>query len=74
MAMTQWADDIFDALIDAGIRQAAYVPDMGHKRLLERCNEDNRIRPVVLTTEEEGVALLAGAWLGEIDNELHPTT
>lgn len=64
MAMTQWADDIFDVLIDAGIRQAAYVPDMGHKRLLERCHGDGRIRPVALTTEEEGVALLAGAWLG----------
>ena len=62
--MTPWADDIFEALIDAGINQAAYVPDMGHKRLIERCHEDNRIRPVVLTTEEEGVALLAGAWLG----------
>ena len=62
--MTQWADDIFDVLVSAGVRQAAYVPDMGHKRLLERCHEDNRIKAVVLTTEEEGVALLAGAWLG----------
>ena len=62
--MSEWADDIFDALIAAGVRQAAYVPDMGHKRLIERCNADGRMTAVLLTTEEEGVALLAGAWLG----------
>jgi sulfopyruvate decarboxylase alpha subunit len=28
------------------------------------CHQGNDIKPVVLTTEEEGVALLAGAWLG----------
>ena len=62
--MSEWPDSIFDVLVSVGVRQAAYVPDMGHKRLLERCHEDNRIKAVVLTTEEEGVALLAGAWLG----------
>ncbi len=61
---TAWPDDIFDALIAAGVRQAAYVPDMGHKRLIERCNADERMTAVPLTTEEEGIALLAGAWLG----------
>ena len=64
MAMSEWPDDIFDGLIAAGVRQAAYVPDMGHKRLIERCNADERMTPVPLTTEEEGIALLAGAWLG----------
>ena len=62
--MSEWADDIFDALIAAGVRQTAYVPDMGHKRLIERCHADGRMTAVLLTTEEEGVALLAGAWLG----------
>ena len=45
-------------------RQVGYVPDAGHARLIERCRADPEIRDVVLTTEEEGVALAAGAWLG----------
>ena len=36
----------------------------GHARLIDRCRADPQIRDVVLTTEEEGVALAAGAWLG----------
>ena len=62
--MSEWADDVFEALVSAGVRQVAYVPDMGHKRLIEICNQDARVKAVLLTTEEEGVALLAGAWLG----------
>ena len=40
------------------------MPDAGHARLIDRCRADPKIRDVVLTTEEEGVALAAGAWLG----------
>jgi len=46
------------------VRQVGYVPDAGHKRLIERCHAEPAMRAVVLTTEEEGVALAAGAWLG----------
>src|SRR5258708_6419476 len=59
-----WPDDIFRVLKEAGIRQVAYVPDAGHTRLINLCRADNAIRAIGLTTEEEGVALLAGAWLG----------
>lgn len=59
-----WPDEIFRVLKDIDIRQAAYVPDAGHARLIELCQADETIRAVPLTTEEEGVALLAGAWLG----------
>ncbi len=62
--MTQWADDVFDALVKSGVRQAAYVPDAGHTRLIARCHAAKHIAAVPLTTEEEGIALLAGAWLG----------
>ena len=62
--MTHWADDAFKALVKAGVRQAAYVPDAGHTRLIRRCHAAKRIAAVPLTTEEEGIALLAGAWLG----------
>jgi sulfopyruvate decarboxylase alpha subunit len=59
-----WPDRLFDTLKRAGIRQVGYVPDAGHARLIERCHADSDIRAVALTTEEEGVALAAGAWLG----------
>ena len=59
-----WPDQLFDTLKRGGIRQVGYVPDAGHSRLIERCRGDGEIRDVVLTTEEEGVALAAGAWLG----------
>jgi sulfopyruvate decarboxylase alpha subunit len=59
-----WPDQLFDALKRADIRQVGYVPDAGHSRLIARCKADPDIRDVVLTTEEEGVAMAAGAWLG----------
>src|SRR5258706_16401732 len=59
-----WRDQIFVALKQAEIRQVAYVPDAGHSRLIELCQTDPEIRAVTLTTEEEGIALAAGAWLG----------
>lgn len=51
-------------LCGAGVTQVAYVPDAGHARLIDLCHANSSMRSVVLTTEEEGVALLAGAWLG----------
>jgi sulfopyruvate decarboxylase alpha subunit len=62
--MTHWADEIFRVLVKADVRQAAYVPDAGHTRLIRLCHAAKRITAVPLTTEEEGIALLAGAWLG----------
>lgn len=59
-----WPDRLFDEFKRANIRQVGYVPDAGHSRLIARCKADPNIRDVVLTTEEEGVALAAGAWLG----------
>jgi len=59
-----WPDRLFDTLKRADIRQVGYVPDAGHSRLIARCRDDAAIRDVALTTEEEGVALAAGAWLG----------
>jgi sulfopyruvate decarboxylase alpha subunit len=41
-----------------------HVPDAGHTALIQRCERDPAMRVVTLTTEEEGIALAAGAWLG----------
>ena len=59
-----WPDDIFQILMDHQVRQVAYVPDAGHTQLINMCHANKEVKTVVLTTEEEGVALLAGAWLG----------
>ncbi len=42
----------------------SYVPDAGHKRLIELCRADSSMRTVSLTSEEEAVGLALGAWLG----------
>jgi sulfopyruvate decarboxylase alpha subunit len=60
----QWQDDIFTVLKHGGVRQVAYVPDAGHAHLIRRAHADPDMRPIVLTTEEEGVATCCGAWLG----------
>ena len=59
-----WPDAIYGQFRRVGIRQVGYVPDAGHSRLIELCVKDPNIHDVVLTTEEEGVGLAAGAWLG----------
>ena len=59
-----WPADIHAALKAAEIRQVAYVPDAGHARLIRLCAADTSMRLVTLTTEEEGIGLAAGAWLG----------
>jgi sulfopyruvate decarboxylase alpha subunit len=62
--MTDWPDEMFRALKAADVRQVVYVPDAGHTQLIDKCLYDNTIRTVPLTSEQEGVAVLAGAWLG----------
>lgn len=59
-----WWKRIFDAFKAAGVRHVAYVPDAGHASLIAACHADADMRAITLTTEEEGVALLAGSWLG----------
>jgi len=63
-AAARWPDEVFELLGEEGITQVAYVPDAGHARLIELCLAAEGMRCVPLTTEQEGVALLAGAWLG----------
>jgi sulfopyruvate decarboxylase alpha subunit len=59
-----WPDEIFSILQRFEVRQVPYVPDAGHSQLINRVLGSSTMRGVSLTTEEEGVALLAGAWVG----------
>src|SRR6201992_2067673 len=59
-----WPLDIYNELKAAAVSQVCYVPDAGHSRLIQLSHANRDIKTTVLTTEEEGVALCAGAWLG----------
>ena len=64
-----WPEEIFAILQRFDVRQVPYVPDAGHSKLIERVlirlfSADRVVTTNVLTTEEEGVAIAAGAWLG----------
>jgi sulfopyruvate decarboxylase alpha subunit len=62
---TDWQDALYDLLRSQGVTLFAYVPDAGHAVLIDRSLADPGAHSVALTTEEEGVALLAGADLGQ---------
>jgi len=59
-----WHLDIFNILREQDITLVAHVPDAGHTPLIARCEAHNEIDVVTLTTEQDGVGLLAGAWAG----------
>jgi sulfopyruvate decarboxylase alpha subunit len=59
-----WQNELYELLRRNGVTQFAYVPDAGHRVLIDRSLADPAAQSVALTTEEEGVALLAGADLG----------
>jgi sulfopyruvate decarboxylase alpha subunit len=59
-----WQEDLFQRLKAGGIRQVPYVPDAGHAHVIRRARQDPEMVAYPLTTEEEGVAAVAGAWLG----------
>ncbi len=61
---TSWPDIIHAHFRRVGVRQIDYVTDAGHDRLITLCRDDPNIADVVLTTEEEGAGLVAGAALG----------
>jgi sulfopyruvate decarboxylase alpha subunit len=59
-----WQKEIFDILREGDVKQIAFVPDAGHSYAIEAAAADPSMKDVVLTTEEEGVGVVAGAWLG----------
>jgi len=61
-----WVGPTHQSLLDAGVGIVGHVPDGGLRHLITRVEHDHRITTVRLSTEEEGVALAAGAWLGGV--------
>jgi sulfopyruvate decarboxylase alpha subunit len=64
MDAKDWHKDIYRVLRENDITLVAHVPDAAHAPLLAMCEADNQMDVVTLTTEEEGVGLLCGAWAG----------
>ena len=59
-----WPEEIFAILKRFEVRQVPYVPDAGHAQLIDRVLGEPTMRGIPLTTEEEGIALMVGAWAG----------
>lgn len=59
-----WREGIFDAFVAANVKQISYVPDAGHTEVIRRAHAHKGMTTVPLTTEEEGIAMACGAWLG----------
>lgn len=59
-----WSADIYALFKTYHIDIVSFVPDGGHKRLIELCQHDREMHTITLTTEEEGIALAAGTFLG----------
>ncbi len=59
-----WPADIYRVLKHANVGHVSYVPDAGHAALIDLFLADGEVVTNVLTTEEEGIAIAAGAWLG----------
>src|SRR5437764_12691623 len=63
-AAPSWQNELYELLRRHGVTQFSYVPDAGHRILIDRSLADPQVHSIALTTEEEGVALAAGADLG----------
>jgi sulfopyruvate decarboxylase alpha subunit len=61
---SDWPVALYETLKAAGVRQMSYVPDAGHATLIGLFSADPGVVCNVLTTEEEGIAIAAGNWLG----------
>src|SRR5262245_31249878 len=61
-----WADGVHMLFTAHRVELISFVPDGGLKRLIELCQADPAMRIVTLTSEQEGIAFAAGAFLGGV--------
>jgi sulfopyruvate decarboxylase alpha subunit len=63
-SFSNWPENVYRALRSANVRHMAYVPDAGHAQLIRLLSGDPDVTCNILTSEQEGIAIAAGAWLG----------
>ena len=56
-----WSKNLFRILSREHVTMYSYIPDAGNKCLIELANASNETQTILLTSEEEGVAVCAGA-------------
>lgn len=59
-----WSDDVFAEIKKRDIETVCTVPDGGLTKLLNMVNDAEAMRLITLTTEEEGMGIITGQWLG----------
>ena len=59
-----WSADIFAAMGARDITTVCTIPDGGLTKLLQTCQADPSVNVITLTTEEEGIGITTGLWLG----------
>lgn len=64
MADHDWSADVFSVMRDKEISTVATIPDGGLTTLLQTCQAAPDVQVVTLTTEEEGIGIATGLWLG----------
>ncbi|MEQ8654846.1 MAG: thiamine pyrophosphate-binding protein [Kiloniellales bacterium] len=61
---SEWPQALYETLSKANVRHMSYVPDAGHTTLIGLLEADSAVTCNLLTSEEEGIAIASGAWLG----------
>jgi sulfopyruvate decarboxylase alpha subunit len=63
-ASDHWSSDVFREIKSRNISTVCTIPDGGLTALLRLVEADRGMRLVTLSTEEEGIGIATGAWLG----------
>jgi len=59
-----WSSDVYQVLKDHNVQLVCTVPDAALTQILKKCHADSDMSVLTLTTEEEGIGIITGAWLG----------
>ena len=59
-----WQNGLYKTLRNADITIFSYVPDAGHKILINEAIRDKDVIAISLSSEQEGIGIAAGSYLG----------
>jgi len=57
----RWVKKLFARLVEGGVTLFAHVPDAGNAALIRLAEHNNETKAVLLSAEEEGIGICAGA-------------
>ena len=59
-----WQNQLYDSLRESDVSIFSYVTDAGHKVFIDRAIKDNSVTAIPLSSEQEGIGIAAGSYLG----------